>query len=207
LRGPANDEERKAVFETSFKEFEDLWKNISLTETEDYIVTPYVTHVGPYDQADIDEARRVHNFYMKDISRAEIEKTKDLREFANEAYKLSSSTHNTTCMFRKDCNTDLFKTKLFGPSKRLLYPEVDTDLEKTRKDPGMPIIYDTYMKRCEKYALAPQPELNYEDEKNCPVPRSHTDKRWIICCEHFFDRPSKVRRHVRKFCIVILETP
>ena len=196
LRGPANNEERKAVFEAAFKEFEDLWSRVYVSETDDYIVTPYVTHVEPYLQADIDEARRVHKFYMKDLSRKEILEMKDLRDVARRAYEVTTTTFNQTCIFRKDCHNDSFKTKLFGPSMRLLYPEEDTDLEDKRKDAGMPVIYNTFMQRLKKYNQTSQPNLMFD--KNCPVPRCHSDKPWRVCCGHLITDTAKQRRHNRK---------
>lgn len=187
---------REAVFGAAFKELVDLWGNICLSETDFSWVVPSVTHVEPYTEERLKEAERVKRFYMNDLSRDEVERTLDLREFAREAYDLSQNSFNETWLFQRQWKTDSFLTKLFGPTKRPLYPEVDTSLEAVRKDAGTPVIYDTFLQRQEKYKNKVQPELQYD--KDCPIPRCHTDKRWDTCCNHLFTDTSKMRRHSRK---------
>lgn len=188
--------ERQAVFEASFKELVDLWSGICLSETDYVWVSPSVTHVEPYTEDCLKEAVRVKRFYMNDLSRNEVEQTLDLRRFAREANDLSRNSFNETWLFQRAWKTDSFLTKLFGPTKRPLYPEVDTTLDAVRKDAGTPVIYDTFLQRQEKYKNKVQPELQYD--KNCPIPRCHTDKRWDTCCNHLFTDTSKMRRHSRK---------
>ena len=195
FRGPANNEERKAVVETGCQEMKDIWEDIHVTERDDYIVTPSVTHVGPYLQADIEEAQRVHKFYMKDLSRNQILEMKDLRDAARKAYAVSTSTFNQTCMYNPRYNTDSFKTRLFGPSMRFLYPEPDRTLEDQRKEAGMSVIYDTYLQRRDRHKQIPQQELVYDED--CPVPRNSSDKPWRHCCGHFIMDPAKMKRHSR----------
>ena len=196
LRGPRDDTERKAVFGAAFGELVDLWKNVCLAETDNCWVSPKIAHVEPYDEECLKEARRIHNFYMKDLSRQEIEATIDLRNMAREANERSMNSFNQTYLFRKDCDNDAFHTRLFGPTKRPVYPEEDTTLENHRKDAGMPVVYNTFLQRQEKYQIAEQPKLKYDED--CPVPRSHTDKKWHECCRHLITDVSKMRRHIRK---------
>ena len=201
LRGPRDNTERKAVFAATFEELVHLWKNICLAETDEFWVSPKVAHVEPYDEATVNEARRIHNFYMKDLSRQEIEATADLRMKAREANDQSMTSFNQTYVFRKDCDNDAFRTKLFGPTKRPLYPEEDKTVENQRKEPGMPVVYDTFLQRQEKYQNTAQPKLKYDED--CPVPRCHTDKKWHECCRHLITDVSKMRRHIRKNSPVI----
>ena len=132
---------------------------------------------------------------MKDLSRTQIEEMKDLRDAARKAYAVSTSTFNQTCMFNPRYNNDSFKTRLFGPSMRFLYPEPDPTLEDQRKEAQMPVIYDTYLQRQAKYKQTPQKELVYDED--CPVPRNFNDKPWKHCCGHFIGDPTKMRRHNR----------
>ena len=206
LRGPKNEEERKALFEAACTDLKWLWDDICISETETTMFTPNVVTVAPYTEECVDEARRIHKFYMKNISRDEIEKTKDLRLIAQEVNELSSTTFNETWIYAPKYNTERFKKSLFGASGRNLYPEEDKSLTGVRKDARTPVLYNTFLQRRHQYEKVAQPTLEY-DEK-CPIPRCEKDfgKIWVTCCDHLFTSISARTRHnrnTRKMLVIL----
>ena len=198
LRGPKNEEERTALFGAACDELIWLWDDICISENERSMFTPNVVTVAPYTEECVDEARRIHKFYMKTISRDELEKTEDLRQIAKKMNGLSTTTFNETWIYAEGSNTEQYKKRLFGVSGRNLYPEEDKTLAGVRKDANTPVLYDTFMQRRNKYEKVPQPILKYDE--TCPIPRcsiKDSGKIWETCCDHLFTSISARARHNR----------